>query len=131
MKSDARFNDRDTPLLRKILRVIAEPARRHLCPLCKEVFECHLCTQEREHPVHWDNCNTPFLCPDCAQEMGLETVASLGNKGPRWVNIYNYQTGELLSSHPVVRGIGTKGRIRRQAKDDKHNAHLGARRAAE
>src|SRR5215831_15028612 len=55
-----------------MLGELLEPARRHLCEICKQVFECHLCNIGFEHPAHKDHKNLRldtklFICEECCQ----------------------------------------------------------------
>lgn len=55
---------------------IIEPARRHKCEVCLGVFECHLCTIEKEHPMHSgrriehleDPTISVYVCEECCVE---------------------------------------------------------------
>ena len=58
----------------RLLSFVIESARRHCCQVCHRVFECHLCTIDRDAPRH-DGHVTPFprvLCEECAIALGLE-----------------------------------------------------------
>jgi hypothetical protein len=86
--------------LHDLLGRMTAPARRHRCPECDEVFECHLCTIQCTHELHDEQGTTPFLCSDCAQSMGVETVSVI--RGFNRVSIYDYQTGQVVNRFPRV-----------------------------
>jgi hypothetical protein len=91
----------ETADLRDILQRMTVPARRHRCPECDEVFECHLCTIKVTHRLHTEESNTPFLCSECAEAMGLETVSQMCS-ALYTVTIYDYQTGQVLNRFPRI-----------------------------
>lgn len=48
--------------------VLVEPARRHRCEICQEIFECHLCDIRHWHPAHIERGLTNgfmFVCEEC------------------------------------------------------------------
>jgi len=56
------------------LIILVEPARRHRCEYCGEIFECHLCGINETHPVHIDRPNNEesdgkfFVCEECCAD---------------------------------------------------------------
>lgn len=48
---------------------LCEPARRHRCEICHEIFECHLCLIQYTHPLHASHNVLPenivFVCEEC------------------------------------------------------------------
>jgi hypothetical protein len=52
------------------------------------------------HRLHTEETQTPFLCSECAEAMGLETVSL--THGVDTVTIYDYQTGEVLNRFPRI-----------------------------
>lgn len=101
----------DQELLRRALRTITEPSRRHRCPRCEDVFECHMCQIDNWHPLHRSD-EQPTYCLECTEGLGITTLFVIGNHIPRddaWYE-YDYRTGELLARYPLIRGHRTGGR---------------------
>lgn len=102
----------------RIVRSMTDPARRHLCPVCKKVYECHLCSINEVHPVHshGDQFWFPTVCDTCAPSQGLLTVFTHNREQPRGLwREYDYLTGDLISTYPtsgVIFGHGFGGRMR-------------------
>jgi len=84
------------------------PARRHRCPECQDIFECHLCEIYDTHPLHIESSDCPFLCVDCALKLGIETVA-VNDTDTQQLKLYDYRTGQR-TEYAVVRGWATEGR---------------------
>jgi hypothetical protein len=76
----------------------AEPARRHRCEICKQIFECHLCTIPKDCQVHaycGPRTATPepaLVCEECAAKS--ENRYSARHAGYYWRDLL---TGEMLS----------------------------------
>jgi hypothetical protein len=65
--------------VRRMVRAIGMPARRHKCELCSTIFECHICTLGDEHDIHGKRKDTDmsepvFVCDDCILENDLYVV---------------------------------------------------------
>lgn len=98
--------------LGRLLRLSAEPARRHKCPECKEVIECHLCSIGNDHDLHL-NLNTRFICLECSIASGIDTVF-VQDKCVLTISykIYDYSTGQVVWRHQgYILGIQTEGRV--------------------
>lgn len=88
-----------------------EPARRHKCEMCREIFECHICDLDGDHPLHMAFllCNEPVLvCLECMEKDGLGYVFARGN-GRDYVKklgstcrMYDYRTGKIMWVRRIV-----------------------------
>lgn len=80
--------------------VRCEPARRHKCEMCGEVFECHLCTIASDHILHLrgkrlEMRNTPvFVCEECGAKHMPTVVTNSGRVSVHRYSEYDYLTGE-------------------------------------
>ena len=109
--SRLKFMPEDIQMLQHRLRSITEPARRHKCPLCESVFECHLCAIAEDHWLHrycpGGKVLSKFICEDCVykHELFVAVVnaedhpsrhskdhAVLGNR----LSFYDHITGECI-----------------------------------
>lgn len=112
-----KFDSHDTQILIRNLRSLTSPAQRHKCPKCETVFECHLCTIEADHPLHYSD-NAQFTCEECFIALGGGSVTVLTG---RWVQgrfyrEYDYLTGQVLSEFSgYIRGWG-EPRLTREVK---------------
>ncbi len=92
------------------------PARRHRCEICLHVFECHLCSLGRDHPVHsgariagLDDDTTPvFVCEECIVTDNCRYVRvrpSATDTAPDHpsTRYWDYLTGKVLTA--ADRGI--------------------------
>ena len=87
------------------------PARRHRCPECNRVFQCHLCTLEVTHELHTEYADCPFFCLECAERAGCDSVAVLDTHvSPSEVRFYDYRTGKMDLLTGWIRGWETDGR---------------------
>ncbi len=86
-----------------VLQSMTDPARRHRCMECNEIFECHLCELDKEHSLHWQGF---YLCEECAVEKGVLTVFShiRPSEGCNHVE-YDYLTGQIIAKHQVRRRL--------------------------
>ena len=97
--------------VREMLARMTFPARRHRCPDCHRVFECHLCTIEETHILHTEGAECPLFCLECAERKDIRSIAVLsGNRNPHEVKFYDYHTGELERSTSWLRGWESEGR---------------------
>lgn len=99
--------------LRRILKTMTVPARRHRCPECKEVAQCHICTIQITHQLHWDSGNyrPPLFCAECAFRLGLDSVLCCDEHGGCHYRMYDYQTGAIIWEHSGFIGgsiVGTR-----------------------
>jgi hypothetical protein len=118
------WTDDNDHALRQALRKITEPARRHKCELCHEVFVCHICSIDKWHSLHWESrTDYSLICEDCIEknELWVAVVwqnaitegyekAGLGSD----IAFYDHITGEII-------GHGTL-RISRNAMSDEGRA---------
>jgi hypothetical protein len=67
----------DSIRLSNALRSMTEPARRHKCELCGDVFECHLCVLEENHRIHSEaeTLGTALICEACIHRNELFVLA--------------------------------------------------------
>ena len=82
--------------------IYVEPARRHRCEACKEVFECHLCTIAGVHMLHSDRRTSRdlfYVCEECARTV-LPTVTTFSST--QALRTYDYLTGEVTKTHPAA-----------------------------
>lgn len=112
------------------LRTIAEPARRHRCDLCLDIFECHLCQIDKDHPLHSgsrDQVWTPArVCEACIHQHELWVVIvrfpnyerGRIHGGDRDVSYYDHLSGERIRDsksqlprryHSVYNGLTHNG----------------------
>jgi hypothetical protein len=76
----------------------AEPARRHRCEVCGQVFECHLCMIGKDHKVHAycgpriATMTVALICEECAAKS--ENRYSARHAKYYWRDLL---TGEMLS----------------------------------
>ena len=107
-----RGNFEDVGLLRRALRAMTMPARRHRCEHCHAVFECHLCTPVEDHSLHYRHGRSPRIpvyCEDCIRrdQLWVTPVAMNGYRpgsaGPdhaphlgQSILFYDALTGALL-----------------------------------
>lgn len=84
----------------KLLEIqLVNPARRHRCELCREIFICHLCTIDNTHILHEaaEKERYIFICIECANKKGW--VAMMTVSGETFDNravLYNYKTGIII-----------------------------------
>jgi len=56
--------------------LLVEPARRHRCEVCRDIFECHLCGILKTHPAHRldgglaKTMGYVFVCSKCCLKTG-------------------------------------------------------------
>lgn len=66
------------------VNAMAAPARRHRCEECQDIFECHLCTIQECHELHWDSKPIKrqlFVCENCIRAQGLFTIVVKHSQG--------------------------------------------------
>lgn len=90
-----------------LVRNIIEPARRHRCELCRQIFECHLCQIGEDHVLHHskrtDDTNY-LICETCIHEHQLwVAVCSLNRIDVDYsagmgkdVKFYDHLTGKRI-----------------------------------
>lgn len=87
------------------ISAMCEPARRHRCEICTEVFECHLCTLRKDHVFHGgiritniEDMTIPvFVCEECAVTDNCRMVESaLSRTRALMVPYYDYLTGKTI-----------------------------------
>ena len=72
--------------VRRIVRTLTMPARRHRCELCERVFVCHLCGLDDEHGIHGRRKETDlsepvFVCQECVYYHELYVVTCSDSMG--------------------------------------------------
>lgn len=105
------------------------PARRHRCEICHNVFECHVCTIPRDHPMHGgrriEHLQDPtiaiFVCEDCAvadnsiyvRDGDAERKQGSSHNALFW----NYLTGEQVKAKSIGRGLNPQERKAKQRRN--------------
>lgn len=84
--------------LKRILGTITEPARRHKCSDCGQVFVCQLCCKSAPeffgaHPLHTAETAT-YHCEECLIRLDVHSIYASDNNGRK--RIYDAFTGEIL-----------------------------------
>ena len=83
----------------RAIRQITEPARRHRCIQCEQIFECHLCMIGWDHILH----RGPWFataCDECINKKDIKTVFMENQKG-LW-HEYDLTTGEIIQKYPFL-----------------------------
>lgn len=88
------------------LKAVCEPARRHRCEVCLEVFECHLCMIADDHDLHKKRLHgsqVTYICEACIHQHELWIVPVLvaefrSHQGQFTTCFYDHLTGERLKS---------------------------------
>src|SRR5262245_20551462 len=95
----------------KIVCYMTDPARRHRCPDCERIFECHVCEIGNTHPLHLEQSDCPFLCLECAEVQEILEVA-IYDPHLHEVKFYDYKTGRLVDRTPFLHGWITSGQVK-------------------
>lgn len=109
--------------LHRILRQIIEPARRHKCALCSDIFECHLCMIEEDHNIHINSGpkdhsgGSKYICESCIHKNELHIVIihiqiEASGRIYRGRELLSLGKQKLFYDHITSRLLG-KGTIRR------------------
>jgi hypothetical protein len=88
----------ETPGEKTMTIELTEPARRHRCDVCKDVFECHLCTISADHILHWNYHRTDpeekrLICEECSAE---GAIIFIRHQLEQRIVRYSALTGERL-----------------------------------
>lgn len=81
-----------------------------MCEIHREVFECHVCSLLKNHPVHEVIGNDPivYVCLHCSEATPNILVISTQPKG-NVGRLYAYKTGQLLDQQIIPgRKMSTK-----------------------
>jgi hypothetical protein len=111
-KRRINWNEKPTNEVRRIVSKITNPARRHKCEVCREIFECHLCGLEEDdtHPLHWgkgrpsqQSRRTLLVCETCIDKhelfvvpVRIDNIRKTRTNGSKKVYFRDHLTGEVL-----------------------------------
>src|SRR5262245_51514674 len=96
--------------VRELIFRMTEPARRHRCPKCEQIFECHICAIGRPHPLQHDDAH-PFVCLECAKKAAIDTI-SVNDTNLGLIKVYDYETGAIIDAFKNwPRGCDSQGRM--------------------
>ena len=82
-----------------VINLMIEPARRHRCEICFEIFICHLCTIQHEHPLHTrierihDPTMCVFVCEDCVVSDNWRRIKCDAKSTALYTWYWDYLTG--------------------------------------